>query len=109
MNCYAADRGLALETSTIKLKVYFPAVGPRIKQADYLTRTGIPTRNVWSFVPIAMQAGKSEVIDRGSPSVLPRDDVIYLKGQSIIRVRYAAILATTPGAFPKLMNLCLVH
>jgi hypothetical protein len=58
---------------------------------------------------IAMEAGECEVIDRCNPSVLPRDDVINLEGETVMRMRDAAVFAATLSTFPNLMNQFPVH
>jgi hypothetical protein len=39
--------------------------------------------NVWSFEPIAVDAGKGEVIEYCSSTVLERNNVIYLEWRGI--------------------------
>jgi hypothetical protein len=50
-----------------------------MEQANHLAVVWIKPGNVRSLETIAMDAGKSKIIDCGWSTMLPRDNVIYLE------------------------------
>ena len=45
-----------------------------------------------------MNAGESEIVEYSRPSMLPRDDVVYVKRPGIHGRRQMAVVATAAGA-----------
>jgi hypothetical protein len=91
------------------LKVFGPKIEPWMKQADKLPRVGIKASNVRPFETITVEAREGEIIDRCRPSVLSGDDVVDLKRQPVLGVRYSAVLAPILCPFPDLPKQKVVH
>jgi hypothetical protein len=106
---HAADGSLAENASIVESKMVSPHVRSRVEQADQLMRIGIPAGDVWPFVAVTVEAGEREIFGYRLPSVLTRNDVIYLEWEAVIRVRYSAILAAVLGPAPNLLDQRRLH
>jgi hypothetical protein len=78
------------------------------KAHDFLSRW-VSARNVGPFVPVAMKTRQHQVIEIGCTLMLSSDYVVYLKRQTVMRKRDAAIFAALFGPPPDLTNRSLVH
>jgi hypothetical protein len=86
-----------------------PGILPRVKKSLDFTRCRIASRNVRSFVTVAVQAGESQIPEIAASAVLSGDNVIYLKRERVIRKRNAAVLASGAGAMPDLFYQPRIH
>jgi hypothetical protein len=89
--------------------VFMPAVGSRVEQRNKLASPLVPTRDVWTFVPVAVQAGKSKVFKNGQSPVLAGDDVVGAKRQRVEKRGNVAILTALAGAFSDLPDNVAIH
>jgi hypothetical protein len=71
-----ADRGPPLDSYAAQLKVFRPRVRPRIEEPHQFARVRVSRGNVRSFVPIAAEAGKCEILSHGLPFMFFTNDVI---------------------------------
>ena len=69
-----------------------------MKQRDDFAGLRIPPGNVRPLVLVAVQTGKSKVLQAGLPAVLPGYDVVRVKGTQIPGLGHMTIL--TPGLSP---------
>ena len=98
MNSDPADRGFTCKNRSAPLEMIAPLVEPWVEQSNHCAGNGITSRYVRAFVPIAMKAGESEIVEDSRPSMLPRDDVVYVKRPGIHGRRQMAVVATAAGA-----------
>jgi hypothetical protein len=77
-----------------------PLVQPWIEQSNHFAGDGITSRYVRTFVPTAMKARESEIIEDGRSSMLSSDDVIHVKGPRIDGDWQMAVFAASTGASP---------
>lgn len=76
-----------------------PLLPARVEQRNKVARFRIDRSNVTAFPGIATQAGISEVLERGRPSVLPANDVVYLVRRIGIIFVQKTVLTSVPSAF----------
>lgn len=109
MNRRSANGRSANKDGPVPLEVSIPLVRAWMKKSNKLSRVWICSRYVWTFVPVAVQAGESEVLKNTKPSMLARNDVILVKRQRIDGTRHLAILASLLGASTDLPDNIPVH
>jgi hypothetical protein len=85
MNRSSANRRTTHEHGVRPLEVDVPLVRARMKESNKFTRVWIGSRDVWTFVPVAVKTRESEVLDIGHASMLACNDVIDVKGQRVHR------------------------
>ena len=67
-------RGIPLHS-----KMVVPILTPRVEQLGDLVRLRIDARQVRSFVQIAIDAGKGEIVEAIGPTMNLRDDMLDMK------------------------------
>jgi hypothetical protein len=76
-----------------------PLLPARVEQRNKLTRFRIDRSNVTAFPGVATQAGISEVLECGRPSVLPTNDMVNLVRRVGIIFVQKTVFTSVPGAF----------
>lgn len=64
---------------------------------------------VRTLVLVAVQAGKSEILQTGFSAMLPGDNVVGMKGTQIPGCRHMTILTTPFGPLPNPADQSLIH
>jgi len=80
MNRDAANRGPAAQHRSYPLEVFVPQVNAWVEESNDLTCVGICSRDVRTFMPIAVKTGEGEILKNSLASMLARNDVIDVKG-----------------------------
>ena len=62
-----------------------PHIHSWVKQPVNLPGCRILSRDVWTLVPVAMQARQRQIVESSRPVLLARDDVVNVKRQRINR------------------------
>src|SRR5687768_4293977 len=81
------------EDGTVPPEVPGPPVPARMEQRDNLPCQAVNSGYIWSFPFVASEAGGGQVGRDRLPAVLARDDVLDLKGGSVVDFRDVAIFA----------------
>jgi hypothetical protein len=84
---------------TFKNKMLIPDLSVRIEETNDSAIDGINGGQIRTFVAVAIEAGKSEVINLGSPAVLERDDVVDVVGKRKIILMEQAVLTASLSPF----------
>ncbi|MEZ4737381.1 MAG: hypothetical protein R3E79_60670 [Caldilineaceae bacterium] len=79
-------------------KMRLPQLCTRIKQRSKFISQRIERSNVTTLEPIALEAGKRQILQRGGTAMLFRNDVIDFMGKKAY-LRFSTIFATTVGPF----------
>jgi hypothetical protein len=79
MNRRATNVCSAGKHSSRPLEMSIPLIRPWMKESNKLARPRICSGYIWTFVPVAVQTGKGEVIKSSQPSVLACNDVVDVK------------------------------
>lgn len=94
----------ANQIDSLQTEMLIPFLASRMKEFCHFVSLRIDSRQVRSFVQIAIDAGKSKVFEFIASSVNPWNDVLDVKrGQRRIILMQTTILASVLGA---LANLC---
>jgi len=80
-----------------------------MEQPHHLTRCRIHSRDIRTFVSVAVETGQREVIRHGLSSMLTRHDVIQLEWRPVQSLGHPAVFATPRGTLPDLVRQSLVH
>ena len=80
-----------------------------MEQPPNLVCCRIATRDVRSFVTVAVQAGERQIRGVAASSVLPGNDVVYLEREPVVRKRNTAVFAPAPGSVPDLFCQPWIH
>jgi hypothetical protein len=102
LNCDPANSRLADQFRSGPLKMLTPSVLPRVKQPNEFPSNWISSRNVRTFVAIAVEARKSEVFEGSYTAMLLGNDVIHMKGQRVRDGRQTTVFTTALCALPDL-------
>ena len=70
-----------------------PKINSRIEQPDKFSGLRIDSRNVWTFVTVAVKTRQSEVFENRFALVLFGNDMIDLVSKERRRFRYSAVFA----------------
>ncbi len=109
MNCHAANRRAAAQRSSCPLEVFVPQVDARVEEVNEFACVPIGSRDVRTFVPIAMQTSESEILNDGLAPVLACNYVIHVKGQRIDVSGKVTILASLSCALPDFPDNIPIH
>jgi hypothetical protein len=80
MNGDSANRRPAGKSGSHPTEVCIPLVRTRMEESNQLARLRICSSDVRTLMPIAVEAGESEVFKYSQPPVLACNDVINVKG-----------------------------
>jgi hypothetical protein len=89
--------------------VLTPYILPGIKQSLDFGGRLIAARDVRPFVTVAVKATESQILEIAASAVLPRNNVIYLKREPVVRKRNATVLAAAVGPAPDLFHQSRCH
>jgi hypothetical protein len=78
----------------LDLEVLAPGIGTGVEEAGQLTDCGVHTREIWPLVTITEMTGQRQVRLVVTPVMLLRHDVLDVKGDDIVLLMDATILAT---------------
>jgi hypothetical protein len=73
--------------------VLAPGIGTGVEEAGQLTGCGVHTREIWPLVTITEMTGQRQVRLVTTPVMLLRHDVLDVKGDDIVLLMDATILA----------------
>jgi len=71
-----------------------------MEQTDNISGRGMPSRDVRSFMAIAVETGEREVVGVGCAAMLAGDDVVDVERQRVSRGRQLAVFATARSSLP---------
>jgi hypothetical protein len=77
----------------LDLEVLAPGIGTGVEEACQLTACGVHTREIWSLMTITEMTGQRQVRLVATPVMLLRHDVLDVKGDDIVLLMDATILA----------------
>jgi hypothetical protein len=80
-----------------------------MKQPHHLAGCRIHSRDIRTFVSVAVETRQREVVRHGLSSVLARHDVIELEWRPVQSLWHPAVFATPGGTLPDLVRQSLVH
>lgn len=89
--------------------MFVPCVRPGMEKPRHLLGHGIASRNIWSFVAVAVVTRKRQIADVIGSAVFPSCDVIHLEREPIMGNRYVAVLTSIFSSIPQFLNDALVH
>ena len=99
----------AIISAPFQRKCLFHSFGAGMEQPGQLSRLRIDPGDVGPFMPIAVQARKSQIIEAVRPAVLFGDDVVDLEGRRMQRGRRRQYSRTPSRPFPETPNCVGVH
>ena len=80
-----------------------------MEQPDDLSGREMPSRDVRTFMPIAMETCEREVVCVGCAAVLAGDDVVDVERQRVSEGRQSAVFATARGPLPHVPHEIGIH
>lgn len=80
-----------------------------MEQWNDVSAIGVDSRDVWTLVVVAGEAGKRQVLEVVRAVVLARDDVVDLKLEQVVLLRDETVLAVVIGAPPYAADVRRVH
>jgi hypothetical protein len=89
--------------------MFTSSIPPRMKQSNKFPSSRISSRNIRTFVSIAVKASEREIFEDSLTAMLPRNDVIDVEGERINESRQTAVFTTILGSLPGLPDEVLVH
>ena len=86
----------------------------QLSERGWNSRTSSPVagclpRDVWTFMPIAVETCQCEVVSGGRAAVLAGDDVVDMERQRVSRGRKLAVFTAAPRSLPYLPREIGIH
>ena len=100
LNCHPSGCGCPEDAGSSPLKMVAPNLAPRVKEWGYLSRQGIESGNIGTFVLVAVQTGKRKIAGYGSSAVALRQDMVDLEWNPVAFLRHQAVFAASACAPP---------
>jgi hypothetical protein len=76
LNGHSTDLCLSDQVCTVPFKMVTPLVPPRVKELDDSPSFWVPSGDVGTLALVAVQAGKSEILEAGFSAMLPSYNVV---------------------------------
>lgn len=96
-DCNRADVRDRLNPRTVNPEMFLPSVAPRMEEPQCLSSVGPERGNIAPFIPIANNAGISQVFLHRRPAVLATEDVVDLVRKAGIILMDEAIFTAMAG------------
>jgi hypothetical protein len=102
LSCNEPDFALGRQNGSVPLKMVRPTIAPRVEETDDEAGRRMPPCDVRTFMPVAVEARKGEVVSGGCAAMLTGDDMVDMEWQWVPRSRQVAVFAAATRTLPNL-------
>jgi hypothetical protein len=107
--CRSANWSQANDLAVLVKKMFVPIVQARMKRTGELVGSRVEASQIGPFLEVALVTGQRKVLRNVTASMLSGDDMFDVKGQRLLLLPQAAILAPARGTLPDKLTKPWLH